>query len=224
MDKQYKLLYAEDERETRRNIVAYINDNYKLDIVEADDGEQAWKSYLEYKPDILITDLLMPKMCGLELIEKIREVDSDIKIIVVSAHGEQDKLLKAIKLNLIEYQIKPLNRKKLLNGLDIAINYLSEIDNKKLFYFNSDTYYNILEDNLVVDSNIVKLTKNEIKLLNLFIENQNKTLDSIDIFNKIWNFNREYKVESIRTLVKKLRKKLPLNSIENIYGGGYKLI
>ena len=224
MSKQYKLLYAEDEIEIRKNIVSYINDNYKLDIIEEDDGKQAWESYLEHKPDILITDLLMPNICGLELIEKIREVDKDIKIIVISAHSEQEKLLKAIKLNLVEYQIKPINRKKLLNGLDMAINSLEDGNTNNKFYFNSDSYFDILENSLVVDTNRIKLTKNEIRLLSLFIVNKNKTLDSIDIFNNIWEFNKEYKTESIRTLVKKLRKKLPYNSIENIYGGGYKLL
>ena len=224
MNKQYKLLYAEDEIETRRNTVSYINDNYKLDIIEADDGMQAWESYIKHKPDILLTDLLMPNMCGLELIEKIRKVDSDIKIIVVSAHSEQEKLLKAIKLNLIEYHIKPIRRRKLLNGLDMAINSLNDSNTKNMFYFNSDSYYDILENTLLVNTERINLTKNETKLLNLFIQNQNKTLNSIDIFNDIWEFNKEYKTESIRTLVKKLRKKLPLNSIDNIYGGGYKLL
>ena len=224
MSKHYKLLYAEDEIETRKNITLYINDNYKLDIIEADDGKKAWESYLKYKPDILITDLLMPNICGLELIEKIREVDKDIKIIVISAHSSQDKLLQAIKLNLIEYQIKPINRKKLLNGLDMAINSLENGNTNNKFYFNSDSYFDILENSLVVHTNTIKLTKNEIKLLRLFIDNNNKTLDSLDIFNNIWEFSKEYKTESIRTLVKKLRKKLPLDTIENIYGGGYKLL
>lgn len=224
MNYQYKLLYAEDEIETRKNITSYINDNYNLDIIEADDGTQAWERYLKHKPDILLTDLLMPNICGLELIEKIREVDSDIKIIVISAHSSQDKLLQAMKLNLIEYQIKPINRKKLLNGIDMAIKSLENGNTKNKFYFNCDSYFDVLENTLVVDTNRIILTKNETRLLSLFIDNKNKTLDSIDIFNNVWEFNKEYKTESIRTLVKKLRKKLPANSIENIYGGGYKLL
>ena len=222
MSKQYKLLYAEDEIKTRQNHTSYINDNYDIDTIEADDGLIAWKHYLKHKPDILLTDISMPNMCGLELIEKIREVDNKIKIIILSAHNEQDKLLRAMKLNLVEYQIKPISRKKLILILDSTINSLRDTDTKKIFYFNSDSYFNILTEELIIDKESIKLTKNEIKLLNLFIKNKNQILNQIDIFNSIWEYTKDYKIESVRTLVKKLRKKLSVDCIDNIYGGGYR--
>ena len=223
MSKQYKLLYAEDEITTRQNHISYINDCYDINTIEADDGLIAWRHYLKHKPDILLTDISMPNMCGLELIEKIREIDDKIKIVVLSAHNEEEKLLRAMKLNLVEYQIKPINRKKLTLALDNVIKSLENTNSKKIFYFDSDSYFNISLDKLIIDKQTIHITKNEIKLLNLFIQNENKIINQIDIFNYIWDYNKDYKVESVRTLVKKLRQKLPKNSIENIYGGGYKL-
>lgn len=222
MSKQYKLLYAEDEIQTRQNHISYINDNYDIDTIEAPDGLIAWKYYLKHKPDILLTDISMPNMCGLELIEKIREVDENIKIIVLSAHSEEDKLLRAMKLNLVEYQIKPINRRKLRESLDSVINTIEQTDTKKIFYFNSDSYFNISANKLVINSETIKLTKNEIKLLNLLIKNENHIVSQIDIFNYIWDYHKEYKIESVRTLVKKLRKKLSFDCIDNVYGGGYR--
>ena len=221
--KNYTLLYAEDEIETRKNHIAYIQTLYAdINILEASDGKEAWDIYLKNKPDILITDLSMPNMCGLELIEKIREKDTDIKIIVVSAHSDQERLLKAIPMQLEDYQIKPLNRKKLNFVIDKVINLLDK--NQDKYYLSKTTYFDFVSKNLFENNTQIKLTINELALLQLFIKNFNVILKSEYIFNEIWNFNKEYKVDSIRTLVKKLRKKIPFNCIENIYGGNYRLI
>ena len=219
----YKLLYVEDEIETRQNIIKYIQQYYNFTIIEANDGSEGWIKYKKHKPEILITDLSMENLCGLELIEKIREVDNKIKIIVITAHSEQERLLRAIRLNLIEYYIKPISRKALKESLSLAIHKLEIEEKNYTINFNEHSYYNINTDELRVNDNIVKLTQSEIKLINFLIENKNKALESVTIYNEIWDFDKEYKPESVRTLIKKLRKKLPENTIENIYGGLYKL-
>lgn len=218
---KYKILYVEDEIRTRKSVSAFIKNNYDVVMFESDDGKDGFESYLANKPDILITDLFMGNNGGFELIEKIREIDAKIKIIIFSAYSEQEKLLKAIKLNLEDYIIKPISRKKLRDSID---NILTVLDNNKMkmkIYFNNNSFF-ILGQNLLFLNNLnVKITKMETKLLYLFIDNNNQVLNSMDIYNNIWDFEKEYKVESIRTLIKKLRKKLPENTITNIYGGGY---
>ena len=102
--KKLKLLYAEDEHTTRKNHIKYINHKFDFEIFEASNGEEAYNLYLEHYPDIILTDITMPKMCGLTLIEKIRENDNTTHIIVLSAHNEEEKLLKAIELNLSSNQ------------------------------------------------------------------------------------------------------------------------
>ena len=86
------------------------------------------------------------------------------------------------------------------------------------------SYYNKTNQNLIVDENIIKLTQNEIITIEYFLDNKNKIVSSSDIFYEIWGFDKEYNPNSIRTLIKKIRKKLPLNMIENIYGGSYRFI
>lgn len=127
MNQKLKLIFAEDEIETRKNIVSYINNNYDLDIIEVSNGNEAWAAYLKYQPDILITDLSMPEMDGIGLITKIRNVDEILKIIVISAHSEDDKLKEAMNLKLFDYHVKPLKRRVLLNSLDSVINSLCEV-------------------------------------------------------------------------------------------------
>jgi len=122
MNTKIKILFAEDENETRQNIVTYIQNRYNFEIIEASDGKEALEKYLLYKPNLLITDLSMPEMDGLELIEQIRKIDSDIKIIVISAHTEDQKLEIAHSFNLVDYHVKPLKRKALISSLDKVLN------------------------------------------------------------------------------------------------------
>jgi DNA-binding response OmpR family regulator len=218
--KKYKVLYVEDEKKIRQNHALYITDNFDVDIVEAEDGIDGYTLYLKCKPDIIITDITMPKMSGLEMIEKIREQDKDVKIIVFSAYSDQEKLLQAIQLNLIEYKIKPIKRKDIKS---VMLKALTRLEDDSLFYFDRYSYFNQKTEELKIDESVIKLSHNELHLLKYLVAQHNSVVSSIDIFNQIWDFTKEYSVDSVRTLVKKLRKKLPQESIENIYGGGYRL-
>lgn len=105
-----KLLFAEDEETTRKNITKYLQTLYDVDVIEAVDGQDAWEKYNNIKPNILFTDLTMDYINGLELIKKIREIDQNIKIYVISAYSEQNKIDEAISYNISDYIIKPISR------------------------------------------------------------------------------------------------------------------
>ena len=78
---------------------------------------------------------------------------------------------------------------------------------------------------LTYESQIIKLSRSESKLFEILYKNKNSAIDSHTIFNYVWEeTNREFNNDSLRTLIKKLRKKLPIGYIENIYGGYYKLV
>ncbi len=219
---KYKILYVEDDEETRKNFSAYLKINYDLVVFEASDGKVGFESYIKNKPDIIITDLSMGNSGGIELIEKIRKTDCETQIIILSGYSETETLLKAITLNIVEYLIKPVRRSALKKCLDNTLTLLN-VNKTSFFYFNKNSYFDLTSELLFINNNNVKITKTETVLLNLFIDNSSKTLESIDIYNAIWDFEKDYKVESIRTLIKKIRRKLPENTINNIYGGGYRL-
>ena len=225
MSQQYTLLYAEDEIEIRKSYIRYIEAKYNFKTYEADDGEEALKLYHAYQPDILITDITMPKINGLELIKKVRELSYDTKVIVLTAHSEQNLMVEALDLYVVNYLIKPISRKKLCKAIDIALKTLPQKEeNNNSILLNEYTNWDTSTCELYQHNQKVKLTSAERSLLEVLCKNRNTKIDSIDIYLHIWdNPDKEFSADAVRTLVKKIRKKLPDNLIENIYGGYYRL-
>jgi len=104
----FKLLYIEDDRDIQE---IYLNFLKELvgSVYCANDGEEGYNLYLSYKPDIILLDIKMPKIDGLTLAKKIRQIDKDVKIIITTSYAEQDKLLQAIELYLVRYIINLLS-------------------------------------------------------------------------------------------------------------------
>ena len=219
-----KLLYIEDDKDIQEiylNLLTELVDN----IYCANDGEEGYAQYLKYKPDIILLDINMPKIDGLTLAKKIRLIDRDVKIIITTAYGEQDKLLQAIELYLIKYIIKPIEPKILRDAINRAIEEIEmSRDNKKIFLLDEDTFWDSKKQILIKSGSEIKLTKNEKRLLELLSSDKNKVFTFFEIFDYLYydNFNKEFDANQIRALVKLIRKKIPKNSIRNIYGEGYK--
>ncbi len=219
-----KLLYIEDDRDIQEiylNFLKELVDN----IYCANDGEEGYAQYLAYKPDIILLDINMPKIDGLSLAKKIRLVDKDVKIIITTAYGEQDKLLQAIELYLIKYIIKPIELDILRDAINRAVEEIEmSRDNKKMFLLDKDTFWDAKKQILKKSGDEIKLTKNEKRLLELLSSDKNKVFTFFEIFDYLSydNFDKEYDANQIRALVKLIRKKIPKESIRNIYGEGYK--
>jgi DNA-binding response OmpR family regulator len=225
--KKFTLLYAEDEQETRKEHIRYLESRYALKVYEANDGEEALALYKQYKPDIVLTDITMPKMDGLKFIEEIRKESLRTKVIILTAHSDREKLLKALELQLISYIVKPLNRKKLQESMEIAMSMCQEQerDVDKVVYLNEEYRFDMESEQYYQGDTLILLTKAESSLLFLLCKNRSKKVSSLDIFLYVWDdFDKEYSANSVRTLVKNLRKKLPRGALQNVYGGYYSLV
>jgi DNA-binding response OmpR family regulator len=216
-----KLLYAEDEINIRKHHIEYIQSRYDFEIYEADDGEEALVLFKKHQPDIVLTDITMPKMSGLELAKEIRKISKETKIIALTAHSEKEKLLEALKLNMVNYILKPIERKELRESVDTAIETLQK-SKGCIVQFDKNSYFNLDTNEYFQNDVVVILSLSEQKLLTLMCSCVNKQISSFDIFVEVWE-DKEYSSDSVRTLVKNLRKKLPKDSLVNIYGGFYKL-
>ena len=223
--KPISLLYIEDDLDIREIYFDSIKEEVEL-VYFASDGEEGYEAYLSHKPDIILLDINMPKLDGLSLAKKIRENDSNVKIIITTAYSEQDKLLQAIELYLIKYILKPINPAILKEALQKAKKEISlQREEEKIIYLLDESIIWDFEAEKLYENGVeVKLTKNERRLLKLLSSDKDKVFSFFDIFNHISHddFDKEYDANQVRALVKLLRKKVPKESIVNIYGEGYR--
>jgi len=220
--KPFSILVIEDEDYSRKQLVDILNFDYKY-VYSANNSEKALKIYQDEKPDIMIVDINLPKINGLEFIKHIRINDIDTKVIILTAHSDVEYLMQATSLKLIDYLIKPISRKALKKSLDKAISEIKNfsISSNKIITLRNNFTWNSSNKSLYFKNEQIQLSIMEKKLLNLFIHNQNILLEFDTIIIDLWDDYNNDKMNALKTLIKKLRRKLPENSIENIYKQGY---
>jgi len=215
------LLYVEDDKELREQFVRVFKPRFK-EVYEAADGVQALEKYKQYHPDIILVDINLPKIDGLEVIKNIRENDKDTAIVVLSAYSDEEKLFKAVKLGLSDYLVKPVPYKKLIALFEeITL----KCENIRGLTPLKNSYFWRKEGNILsYGDEIISLTKREVILLDILVENLNKIVTFEVIEALIWE-DKDYTNHyiSLSHLLKRLRKKLPEDLIENIYGQGYRV-
>lgn len=212
--KNYTILFAEDESGVREEIKDILDTLFK-EVYLAKNGLEAKTLYLEHKPDILITDIKMPKCTGIELAQEIRREDDEIFIAIVSAFTEVDLILQSTELNLLKYIVKPITRTKLFDVFD---KFLDKKLGQNIVYLNDD--YIFYKDQACIKSKekIFKLTSKELQFLNLlFMKKAIVTYEEIEYILES-DFESQH---HIRQFIKKLRTKLPSNFLSNIQSEGY---
>lgn len=224
---KYTLLFIEDDNEIRKNYVDILSGTFE-NVFEASDGVEAYEIYLSKKPDILIIDVDLPKMNGLDLLKKIRLQDFNTKAILFTSHYDKETMLKASILKLTQYLIKPVNRKDLQTALLLAIKEIEKFNvlPKKTLLLRDGFYWNIERNELYKNNSIVKLTKKERDILKIIFANASihkiTTYDAL--LYPIWDESNELTLKSLKTFMTTIRKKLPEETIINEYSLGYKVI
>lgn len=217
------ILVAEDEIELLESISEYIEIFFNR-VYTASCGKEAYDIYMQKRPNIILTDINMPNLDGLEMISKIRENDTETKIIVMSAHSEQDKLLRAVKLHLESYLIKPIKTDVLKDLLFKTVELIRNTN--KRIYVSEFIYWDTTTDTLWQNSQEIKLRNKEKLLLKLLFSKPNQSFSSREIFEYLndGKEKKEFSVYAITSLMKRLRVKIPDEVIHNIYGSGYKIV
>jgi len=220
----YNLLYVEDEDDVRRNYVDYL-ERFFQNIYEASSIKEALKIYKEKKPSILIIDINLPDGSGVELLKRIRESDHTTKAIMLTANSDVETLLSATELKLTKYLIKPVSRSELRDAISLAEEELENftISANKVIKLKDSFVWNSETKMLFCQNRESFLTKKETELLSLLFTNVNKIFTIDDIIIELWYDTDEPKQDTLKTLIKGLRRKLPKESIKNIFGVGYKI-
>ncbi len=211
-----KILYAEDNEKIRDAYTVVLKRYFKK-VFEASNGEEARELYETHRPHILLTDINMPLIDGLELIKIIREKDKTTKVIVLSAYSDQEKLMKAIPLGLSAYLIKPIKGDLFKQTfLDAASQCETSITLPLDYRFDKAAH------RLVYDDNDLTLTNQEHTVLSLLVEELHDPVSYERIALSLWDGSDEHSHTKIQNIIKRLRKKAP-GLISSVYGFGYQI-
>ena len=219
--KEINLLIVEDDILLRTVCVDMIKP-YLNTIYEASNGKEALLSYQQHRQDIVITDLRMPLMGGLELSTKLREINPTLPIIVLSAYTQSDTLIKLIPLGLINFILKPAQIPLLMESLTTAVKFLNE---KSVINFplSKECFYSFPKKSLIQGDKEIKLTAKEVLLLELLIK-QESHIVSFGLIEDVVYHQSSATPNTISTLIYNLRKKIGKNNIHSINSLGYQLV
>lgn len=211
------MIFLEDDLIIRSNYVDYLKKNFE-NVYEASDGIEALNIYKSKKIDFILADIEMQGINGIDFIKEVRKSNKEIKIVIMSAYDNKDYLMEAIKLNLLDYLVKPVSR---LSFQNIISNVLNELKNKEIVFLKNNYIWDKRNKKLFFENEEIILTKNELLLFEEFCNNDERVFTFIEISNLIYP-TEEYNINKIRMLIKRLRKKLNYtNTIENVHNIGY---
>jgi len=214
------ILIAEDEKQLLNSMVEYLELFFE-NVYTAEDGLTAYEIYKKQKPDIIIADIHMPHLDGLSMIEKIRKKDLRTKIIITTAHSEKEKLIQAIELHLVKYLVKPVQSDRLK---EILLSLVDELRQKRdRVYLKEAFYWDKTKKRLFHDEDEIELKPKERKVLELLCSRTNQSISAIDIYNYLYEDQpeRDFSSNAITSLMKRIRQKLPKETIKSSYGVGY---
>lgn len=219
----YTALVVDDHLGSLEDMFSYLSLTFAI-VYKAKNAAEALELFDKQKPDIIFTDVQMPQMDGFALVQKIRETNSSIPIVMFSAYDDREKLLKAIKLDIVDYLVKPLTSQKLKDAISLSLKKLDSLE--VTVTLGNGLTWNKGKSILYHREKLISLSDSQSRLLAALLANLNHPVEGIDLFNFIWNdFEKEYNSKSMRNLISKLRKKLAPNCcIQNIYGSKYVLV
>ena len=213
----YSVLCVEDEEIIRTGMVNTLKYYFK-DVYEASNGDEAYDLYLQNKPDIILCDIQMPKINGIDFITKLRQKDRNTLVIMITAYSSEEYLMQLINLNINHYILKPLNSTNLLEGI---IKAFGNRLNKHLF-FSKDMYLDMKTYKLFYKKEEVLLRKRDIDFLLLLHENKNQIVPYSLIEDTLWR-DKVMSSSALKTFVKEFRKRIPQDILINVQQIGYQL-
>ena len=147
--KKLSLLYVEDDENTREELEYFLQNKVK-NLYVAKNGQEGFDLFEKHQPDLIITDIQMPVMTGTKMIKLIKQINSTIPIVIITAFNDTDYLFEAIKLNVTNYLTKPLNLFALSEVLaNIAKNINLENENKEI-YNSLKQYKDIVDERSII--------------------------------------------------------------------------
>jgi DNA-binding response OmpR family regulator len=226
-DEKVKILLCEDDENLGMLLREYLQTKgYDADLQP--DGEAGYKAFSKNKYDLCVFDVMMPKKDGFALAADIRNINSEVPIIFLTAKSMKEDILQGFKLGADDYLSKPFSMEELLSRIESILRRVKGKKVKDVVVFNIGGFvFDAQKQVLTFDGETKKLTTKESELLRLLASNANSILERNYALKSIWEDDNYFNARSMDVYITKLRKLLkddPNVAIINIHGKGYKLI
>lgn len=230
---QGKILVVEDDIQIQ-NFMLYTLENAGFEVEAVSSGKEAVECIIRKDMGLILLDLGLPDMDGMDVLHKAREW-SDIPIIIVSARDQDKEKVTALDDGADDYLTKPFSAKELMARIRVALRHYSHINQKDEVEKPDDTVYingEICLDNgkhiVYKNGQEIHLTPMEYKLLYLFMRNQGKVLTYHTILQKIWGNGYGRDTQVLRSVMASIRRKIENNPAKSVYilteiGIGYRM-
>ena len=219
------MLIADDNRQITSILEEYAKkEGYAVKI--AYNGRQALETFNQYKPDIVLLDVMMPIMDGFEVCREIRKV-SNVPVIMITARGEDFERILGLDIGADDYIVKPFSPAEVMARIRAVMRRIGA-DNVSSQLFTYDNLRINMEDYMVtIDDNNVSLTKKEIEILWTLAVNKNKVFTRDNLLNSLWGYDYYGDSRTVDSHIKRLRSKIDEFDHKNwevrtIWGVGYK--
>lgn len=216
-----RILVVEDEKDIQNIIKAFLeNAEYKVET--ADDGLDAINLIQNNNYDLILLDIMLPKVDGFTVCEMIRK-NSNVPIIILTALTDEESQLKGFDKLADDYITKPFSMPVLLKHIEAIFRRTNNSNENTSILKYKNIILNTENYEVYVDNQKITLTFREYEILKLFLENQGKVFTRDNILNSIWNYDYFGDDKIVNTHIKNIRKKLGYEYIETVRGVGYKI-
>ena len=215
------ILVIEDEESIRNVIRAFLEDA-GYTVLTAADGAEGIDRFRRFSPDLVLLDVLLPKVDGFTVCKTLRR-ESRVPVLLLTALGDEDSQMQGFDALADDYITKPFSRPVVLKRIEAVLR-RSEPGGAEPPVLR---YKNIVLDTdsltVTVDSVPVALTAREFEILKLLLENQGRVLSREQLLDGVWGYDYLGDGKIINTHIKNIRKKLGVDCIQTIRGAGYKI-
>ena len=217
--KNLTVLLVENNSDSKKIIYDILIDNFEK-VITAQNGDEGLKKFKKYNPNMVITDVFMPIIDGLDMAKCIKEISKDTPIIILSTHCEKETLLRAIDVGIAKFLIKPIIPSDFLETIEnVAKN---KIETTNIIKIGNGYSFNKIKRVLIREGVEISLTKKELAFVSLLIKRFGTLVLHDEIKSVVW-VGESVTEAAIRTFVKRVRDKVGSSFIKNVPGLGYKI-
>jgi len=220
------ILIVEDDPSIRLGLKRSLEfEGFQVEL--ARDGEEAIQRAFDKKPDLIVLDIMLPRVNGFEVCRTVRKYDSTIPILILSAKGDEGDKVLGLELGADDYIVKPFSIRELTARIKASLRRRRAMEGEVDTFEEEELRIDFAGQILSVSGEERELSTREFKLLRHLIQNRGRVLSRDQILNKVWGYDYDGTPRTIDNFINKLRQKLgddPTSPrwIQTVRGSGYK--